>query len=311
MGPQPNLRRRHPLHHGIGSPSGAPRRRHRAALLAGLLALTIVAPTGPVEAARSQPSADVATSADARATRDWIVTLEPTAVAPDGVGIASRRYRLDSPTGRTAARGRAQLTERLIGRLEGRRGFRAGQRFGWAMQGFTAELTGPQAAALRSDPAVASVVPNAPASIATDSVPLGVARINGATGVAAGGDVDVDVAVIDTGVGPVGGPPDAPELRIAGGTDCRPRRAAATPTRARTRMGMAMAPTWRAPSPPAPTVWAWWRRSRCADLGGARVRLPRRGHHGLGHLWRRVGHPLARGDPRTADGGQHEPPRHG
>ena len=67
-----------------------------------------------------------------------------------------------------------------------------------------------QAAALRADPSVASVVPDAPASIAVDSIPLGIERIGATDGITAGEDADIDVAVIDTGVGPVGGPAGAP-----------------------------------------------------------------------------------------------------
>jgi subtilisin family serine protease len=164
------------------------------------------------------------TTADQGRARDWIVTLEPEAVAPEGVGVASRRYRLDTSSGRAAARGRALRTDRLIDRLERGRGLRARARFGWSMQGFTASMTGSQAAALRADPDVASVVPDAAARIAADSVPPGIERIGAMEGITPGQDVDIDVAVIDTGVGPVGGPAGSPELDIRGGTDCRPTR---------------------------------------------------------------------------------------
>ncbi|MFN8518016.1 MAG: S8 family serine peptidase [Chloroflexota bacterium] len=206
---------------GRGSHRGRSPRRLLGAILAVGLAVTPTAasasgilPTDPRQAA----------TADARVSRDWIVTLAPGAVAPDGVGVGMRAYRLDTASGRTAARGRAERTERLIDRLERQRDIRADTRFGWATQGFTASMTKAQAAALRSDPAVASVVPNAPASIASDEVPLGVERIHATDGVVAGEDTDIDVAVIDTGVGPVGGPSGSPELDIRGGTDCRPAR---------------------------------------------------------------------------------------
>jgi subtilisin family serine protease len=162
-------------------------------------------------------------ASDARGGRDWIVTLDPVAVA-DGAGVSGRGYRLDTAAGRTAARGRAQRTDRLIDRLEDRRGVRAGTRFAWATQGFTATMSAAEAAAMREDPSVASVVPNTPASIAADVVPLGVERIGATVGMITGQDVDIDVAVIDTGVGPVGGPTASPELDIQGGVDCRPTR---------------------------------------------------------------------------------------
>jgi len=158
-------------------------------------------------------------------TAGWIVTLEPGSVAPEGMRDSARRYRLDTAAGRTAARGRAQRTQQVIDRLEGRRGIRVRQRFAWAVQGFTARMTAAVAADLRADPSVASVVRDAPARIAADSVPLGVQRIGAAAGIVTSQDVDIDVAVIDTGVGPVGGPTGARELDIRGGTDCRPSRA--------------------------------------------------------------------------------------
>jgi subtilisin family serine protease len=199
------------------------RRRDRV-LVVGLLSLTLAIPAGSASAAVSRPSPPLDAVQDAGVTRGWVVTLEPSAVAPEGVGVTSRRYRLDTASGRAAARGRALQVERVIERLESGRGFRAGQRFGWAMQGFTAELTSGQAARLRAHASVASVVPDTRASIAADTVPQGIARVNAADGALGGEDVDMDVAVIDTGVGPVGGPAASRELDIRGGVDCRPRR---------------------------------------------------------------------------------------
>lgn len=224
MGPEPVQWRRDPLRDGIAS-LGGPRRRHlRHAIAASFLTLALAVPAVPAGAMRDTSGVRAGGSADATAARDWIVTLEPEAVTPEGASVTSRRFRLDTPAGRTAARGRAQRTERLIDRLEGRRGIRVQKRFAWAVQGFTARMTSAEAAALRMDPSVASVVRNAPATIAADSVPLGVQRIGGALGIVSGQDVDIDVAVIDTGVGPVGGPAGARELDIRGGTDCRPGR---------------------------------------------------------------------------------------
>jgi subtilisin family serine protease len=190
-----------------------------------LVALAIVLPSTPSAMSAAWVAGSVPDEVSlAAGTRDWIVTLDPSAVAPDCVGVSGRRYRLDTSAGRTAARGRAERTDRLIDRLGSRRGVRVGTRFSWATQGFTASMTASQAAVLRDDPSVASVVPDAPASIAADSVPLGIERIDATEGIVTGEDVDIDVAVIDTGVGPVGGPAGSPELDIRGGTDCRPRR---------------------------------------------------------------------------------------
>ncbi|MEZ4596115.1 MAG: S8 family serine peptidase [Chloroflexota bacterium] len=206
---------------GRGSDQGRTRRLVVGASLALALAL---APTTVVARSDHPAGPGGPGVTDAPGPRDWIVTLEPGAVAPDGVGVSARRYRLDTASGRVAARGRAERADTLIERLERRRDLRVGARFGWAMQGFTAVMTTTQAAALRADPSVASVVPNAPASIAGEDVPLGITRIGAADGLTAGRDTDIDVAVLDTGVGPVGGPSGSPELDIRGGTDCRPGR---------------------------------------------------------------------------------------
>ena len=94
----------------------------------------------------------------------------------------------------------------------------------WALQGFAARLTASQVSALRHDPAVARVVPDATVTVGADSWPPGIRRVHGSSGeTSAKPDVDMDVAVIDTGIGPVGGPVgDTAELNIAGGKDCRP-----------------------------------------------------------------------------------------
>lgn len=224
MGTRSVHRRRDPSQGG--DPSLTARARHlRGALAACSLSLAMVVPWTPASASVTDPATPGRDqTAQAAGTASWIVTLEPGSVAPEGVGISGRRYRLDTAAGRTAARGRAQRTQRVIERLEGRRGVRVRQRFGWAMQGFTATMTAAVAADLRADPSVASVVRDAPASIAADTVPLGVQRIGAAAGIVTGQDVDIDVAVIDTGVGPVGGPVGARELDIRGGADCRPSR---------------------------------------------------------------------------------------
>ena len=197
MGPGTVQRQRgpHPLRGPFG---GDDRRRHPRAVAA--LGLIIALSLFEAPTAGAAPEA----GAGQGRTREWIVTLEPDAVAPEGVSVSGRRFRLDTASGRVAARGRAQRTDQVIDRLEGRLGLRVRKRFGWSMQGFTASMTGAEAAALRTDPSVASVVPNAPASIAADSVPMGVERIGATNGIATGEDVDIDVAVIDTGVGPVG-----------------------------------------------------------------------------------------------------------
>ena len=78
--------------------------------------------------------------------------------------------------------------------------------------------------ALRHDPAVARVVPDTTVTVGADSWPPGIRRVHGSSGeTSAKPDVDMDVAVIDTGIGPVGGPTDGTaELDIMDGKDCRP-----------------------------------------------------------------------------------------
>lgn len=150
----------------------------------------------------------------------WIVLLKPGALASgdDGAFI-----RLDTTVGRTAARGRALTTDHAIDRLARGGGFQVTSRFAWAIQGFAARLTSGQVRALRHDPAVSRVVPDTAVTVGADIWPQGVRRVHADAGeTSTEPDTDVDVAVIDTGIGPVGGPDGtAAELNIAGGHDCR------------------------------------------------------------------------------------------
>ncbi|MET0773501.1 MAG: S8 family serine peptidase [Candidatus Limnocylindrales bacterium] len=225
MGPR-SVQRQRDAHADDRAVPGRPHQRRARRALAVLGAgVLLLLPAAPSAATAIDPGdTRITATADQGAAREWIVTLEAASVAPVGVGVSGRRYRLDTSSGRAAARDRADLAGRVIGRIEDRRGVRASKRFTWAMQGFAARMTASQAAALRTDPSVASVVPVAPVSIAADTVPEGIERIGAVDGIATGEDVDIDVAVIDTGVGPVGGPAGARELDIRGGTDCRPTR---------------------------------------------------------------------------------------
>jgi subtilisin len=200
--------------------------RTRAASLAIGLALVV-----PGHGFAAAPLASVSTTGgdipglttqDSRTTpgQGWIVVLKPGALGTTDTGS---RLSLDTAAGRTAARGRAASTERATDRLARAGGFQVSSRFAWALQGFAARLTAGQVNALRHDPAVARVVPDATVTVGADSWPPGIRRVH-ASGAetSAKPDVDMDVAVIDTGIGPVGGPVgDAAELNIAGGTDCR------------------------------------------------------------------------------------------
>lgn len=90
--------------------------------------------------------------------------------------------------------------------------------YGAALRGYAVTLSAARLQGLREDPAVAFVSEDREVSIAAQSLPTGVNRIEGdASSTVAGnggGSVDVGVAVIDTGVGPHG------DLNITGGKNC-------------------------------------------------------------------------------------------
>ncbi len=111
--------------------------------------------------------------------------------------------------------------------FRGRFGVRAGQRFGHVLKGFSASLTPAQQVALAADPRVTALVPDLPVHAADDPSPPpypetpdevqpGIVRV-GATANPdrAGTDLDVDIAIVDTGI-----QPDNPELNVVGGYNC-------------------------------------------------------------------------------------------
>ena len=88
-----------------------------------------------------------------------------------------------------------------------------------ALRGYAARMSAADAAALAADPAVAGVTLDRAVSIAAQTVPTGINRIDGESSSAVSGDgsgaVNVDVAVIDTGVDL-----DHPDLNVVGGKNC-------------------------------------------------------------------------------------------
>ncbi len=86
-----------------------------------------------------------------------------------------------------------------------------------AVQGFAAELPAPAVAALERHPLVAAVTPDVVVSIdaADPEVPTGIDRIEGDRN-AAIGSVDVDIAIIDTGI------VAHPDLNVVSTVDCTP-----------------------------------------------------------------------------------------
>lgn len=90
-----------------------------------------------------------------------------------------------------------------------------------ALRGYSAKMSAAAARDLAADPRVASVVADRRVSIDAQVVPAGIARIGGTVSSAQSGNgrgaVDVDVAIIDTGIDT-----KQRDLTIAGGVNCVP-----------------------------------------------------------------------------------------
>ena len=90
-----------------------------------------------------------------------------------------------------------------------------------ALKGYSAVMTAADAQALRADPRVASVTSDRPVHLDQQVLPTGIDRVDGELSSTVSGDgagsVDVDVAVIDTGIDPT-----HPDLNVAGGVNCAP-----------------------------------------------------------------------------------------
>jgi subtilisin family serine protease len=99
------------------------------------------------------------------------------------------------------------------------KGAAVGHVYRHALRGFSARLTPSALKAVSNDPRVAAVVPDRELHITAQTAPAGIARIGGTGSSAASGDgrgsVDVDIAVIDTGI-------DAGhrDLNVVGGVNC-------------------------------------------------------------------------------------------
>ncbi len=103
-------------------------------------------------------------------------------------------------------------------RASGAFGARVSHVYSHALSGYSATLTPAGLAALKADPSVAAVVPDRTLHIQAQSLPTGIDRIDGELSSTASGNgsgaVDVDVAIIDTGVGPNS------DVDVRGGTNC-------------------------------------------------------------------------------------------
>jgi subtilisin family serine protease len=145
--------------------------------LAGLTAPAAAAPIAlPAATADSVPGA-------------WIVTLEPGA-SPDGVAAEhSRRY--------------AARVDHL---------------YRYVAHGYAARMSDQVAARVALDPRVASVERDREVAIEEQATPTGIDRIDADVSTTLAGNgkdaVDVDVAVIDTGISP------HPDLEVVGGKNC-------------------------------------------------------------------------------------------
>ncbi len=99
--------------------------------------------------------------------------------------------------------------------------------FRHAARGYAAKLSRGQIRRLERDPAVAAIVPDSVVELTAQSTPAGIRRVNATKSPIADIDgedvrVNVDVAIIDTGI-----QPNHPDLRVVGGYDCsRPGTAA-------------------------------------------------------------------------------------
>ena len=103
----------------------------------------------------------------------------------------------------------------------GSHGAKVGFVYRHALQGYSAQLTEGAARALAADPRVAAIIPDQTVTIAQAGqvLPTGINRIDGELSSTASGDgggsVDVDIAIIDTGIDV-----DHPDLNVVGGRAC-------------------------------------------------------------------------------------------
>lgn len=179
----------------------------RSAVLVLTLMMVLALPLG-VLAGDEEDTAGTGRQAGA-GTERYIVTL----ALPDATSTVD----ISRAAGRTRALQRARRSQRAIDALERRHDFSADQRFGWAMAGFAAALTPSQRARLARDPDVVSIRPARTFEPAAQVVPANIRRVKAQPdGGPPAPDVDVDVAIVDTGIGPVGGG----ELNAAGGVNC-------------------------------------------------------------------------------------------
>jgi subtilisin family serine protease len=98
-------------------------------------------------------------------------------------------------------------------------GLTLGHVYSYALNGFSATMPSNKLAAVQRDPRILKVVQDRYVSIAAQSMPTGISRMNGDLSSTVSGNgsgsVNVDVAVIDTGIDL-----DHPDLNVVGGVNC-------------------------------------------------------------------------------------------
>jgi hypothetical protein len=181
------------------SPRSVASVRRRAATRAALLVALLVVAIAP-------SSVDAVEAPGRSAARSYIITLD----VPD----AGRVIDVAMRGGGSRIRERAQRTRAATRQVERTHDITATHRFTHVFAGFAARLTTREAAELARDGAVLSVKPAARIGIASQTVPDGIRRTRAIPH--AGPSVDADIAILDTGIGPVGGN----ELDVRGGVDC-------------------------------------------------------------------------------------------
>jgi len=141
--------------------------------------------------------------------------------APTGGAEAAspRADRLDA-TDRWIVVLRDGTTAEKANERAGRLGITRDRTFRNTVRGYSAKLNAGQLAALRSDPDVAAVVPDAVVSLTAQTTPRGIKRVFAPFNPIAGIDgsderVNADVAIVDTGIDG-----SHPDLNVAGGYNC-------------------------------------------------------------------------------------------
>lgn len=175
---------------------------------------------GPTAIPTASPSAGLAVDPSAgpaspsAAASPTIERTLPVSAAPVDLGTAA------DPRGRWIVIYRDGTNARdLAPRQASRLGFRADRTFTHSVRGFSAALDARQVRALRSDPAVAAIVPDERIELTAQAYPTGINRIGTRKSSAASIDgvddrVDADVAIVDTGIRQLA------DLNVAGGYNC-------------------------------------------------------------------------------------------